>query len=177
MFNSWRQVVSKLQAQRNLLQNMIVRMNNKCVFATFNTWKYSAQRRKHLRKQFINKSRQWRRQNLAYALKRWYQYNVQVDSAKFLARRRHRGLLSLFLASRRRSAQQAWKVWVKFVWQSRVVDIELRHSERIHKLRGRVSYVTSDVKKSVKEFRYTHTWLLGLYGGSCCCVLVNNFST
>ena len=154
MFNSWRRNVSKLRTQRSLVENMVVRMKNKRVFATFNTWKYSAQQRKHLRKQFINKSRQWQRQSLSFALKRWYQYNVQVDSAKSLARRRNKGLVSLLFATRRKSAQKAWKIWIKFVWQCRVVDIELRHSESIHKLKGRVSYITSDVKKSVKEFRY-----------------------
>ena len=79
-----------------------------------------------------------------------YQYNVQVDSAKSLSWRRSG---SRFFCSQMQKAQKLEDFGLLWVWQCRVVDIELRYAMRSTSLKARVSYITSDVKKFVKEFR------------------------
>ena len=71
------------------------------------------------------KSRQWQRHSLDFVLSDGINIMFKLTGLQnLLARRRNKALVSLLFATRRRSAQKAWKIWIKFVWQCRLVDIE-----------------------------------------------------
>ena len=121
---------------------------------TFNSWIYAVQRRKYLRERFLHTARQWRQKSLSYALKKWYKFSLDVTSNESLKMQRSKQILNILLNKKRISTQNALRTWINFIWQCRVVDIQMHHNKNVHDLKNRVTHVTTDVRRSVREFRY-----------------------
>ena len=67
---------------------------------------------------------------------------------------RSKQILNILLNKKRISTQNALRTWINFIWQCRVVDIQMHHNKNVHDLKNRVTHVTTDVRRSVREFRY-----------------------